>query len=108
VIELLEIASVLAPLTTWESVVVALVGAALWALPVRHEWKRWQRSVGLLLVTVVARASAALVGEVHGVVHGAAQGLTGLAVSWLLVKIVGRAGDRVLARVPATNKTDEP
>lgn len=73
-------------LNTWESVIVAILGAVLWALPVNGRWELWHHSVGLVLVLAVAVASAAIHQRIDAVVNGALQGMAGLGVSWVLVE----------------------
>jgi hypothetical protein len=76
----------IALLNTWESMIVAVLGAVLWALPFNGRWELWHHSVGLLLVLAVAVTSALIHQRLDAVVNGAIQGMAGLGVSWVLVE----------------------
>lgn len=71
---------------TWESVIVAILGAVLWALPFNGRWELWHHIVGLLLVLAVSVASALIHQRIDAVVNGAVQGMAGLGVSWVVVE----------------------
>jgi hypothetical protein len=72
---------------------VALLGAALWALPLRGRWPLWHHSIGLLLALATGAITAAVAGDVGALVGGALQGMLGLSVSWVLIEafIITRA-----------------
>jgi hypothetical protein len=72
---------------------VALLGAALWALPLHGRWPLWHHSIGLLLALATGAITAAVAGDVGALVEGALQGMLGLSVSWVLIEafIITRA-----------------
>jgi hypothetical protein len=92
------VSSVLEQLQTWQAMVVALLGATLWALPFRETWPLWHHSIGLLLVLLAGLVTAAVSGDIGALVGGALQGMLGLSVSWVLIEagILSKAiGQRV-------------
>lgn len=90
--------AVLEQLQTWQAMVVALLGATLWALPFRETWPLWHHSIGLLLVLLAGLVTAVVAGDIGALVEGALQGMLGLSVSWVLIE-AGILGKAVATRV---------
>jgi hypothetical protein len=97
---------VLDQLQTWQAMTVALLGAALWALPLHGRWPLWHHSIGLLLALATGAITAAVAGDVGALVEGALQGMLGLSVSWVLIEaiVLTRAlATRIRRKVPTMN-----
>jgi hypothetical protein len=97
---------VLEQLQTWEAMAVALLGAGLWALPIKGRWPLWHHSIGLWLVALVGAVSAVRARDLAAFAPGALQGMLGLSVSWLLIEavVIGRAIGRRVSQSPKTER----
>lgn len=95
--------AVLDQLQTWQAMFVALLGAALWALPLNGRWQLWHHSIGLMLALAAGIVTAVVARDAGALVDGALQGMLGLSVSWVLIEagILGRA---MAARLRPTRK----
>lgn len=104
-----DLANLLVDLATPEAVIVSLVGAILWSLPLQDtRWRSWHNSIGLGLVTLCAAVSALVYWDAERVVRAAWEGAQGLGVSWLLCEVGTHVMTRVRRGAPVPDEIDVP